>query len=167
MGSKEIRVIDNFLPENTAEDIAIRLLGSWFPWYLSDGINYSSDGEYQFVHNFYKENSWVTFEQDVVIPIIDKLNPQTIVKIKANLTCERKPQDAINYHVDTNIADAVTAIYYVNDNDGKTIFKDTGEVNCVKNRLVIFPASIMHTGLKHTDTKVFGGKCVINLNFIE
>lgn len=162
----EINVIDNVLPTDIANSIESVILSSWFPWYLSKGIDYDNDGKFQFVHNFYKDFNWVSYEQELVSPILKILNPKKIIKIKANLTLKSNFLDNSSlYHIDVDNDNAITAIYYVNDNDGKTTFKGIDTVECKKNRLVLFPSQILHTGKPHTNN-IFGGKCVINFNFI-
>ena len=57
-----------------------------------------------------------------------------------------------------------TAIFYVNSNNGYTIFKESKKkVRSVENRLVIFPSELEHCGGSCTDNKQ---RVVINFNFI-
>ena len=55
-----------------------------------------------------------------------------------------------------------TGIFYVNTNNGKTIFKNGKEVESIKNRMVIFPSNIEHAGTSNTDTE---NRIVINFNW--
>ena len=55
-----------------------------------------------------------------------------------------------------------TAIYYVNSNDGYTLFEDGTKVESVANRLVRFPASIKHTGTTCTNAN---RRVLINFNW--
>jgi Rps23 Pro-64 3,4-dihydroxylase Tpa1-like proline 4-hydroxylase len=57
-----------------------------------------------------------------------------------------------------------TAIFYLNNNNGYTIFEDGSKVDSVENRLVVFNSNVMHSGVSQTDSKV---RCVINLNYIS
>ena len=58
-----------------------------------------------------------------------------------------------------------TAIFYVNTNNGYTIFKDSQEkVDCIENRLVTFPTDTDHCGVSCTDSKQ---RVVINFNYIK
>ena len=66
-------------------------------------------------------------------------------------------------HVDVEKFDGgTTAIYYVNTNDGYTEFENGERVDSVENRLVIFDATMKHTGTTSTDTKF---RSVINFNY--
>jgi hypothetical protein len=165
MRPDEIAIIDNVFSTDVSDNIESLLLGPWFPWYLGNGIDYDNDGMFQFVHNFYKDNEWRTYEKDVLTPILEKLNPLSLIKIKANLTMREFNNFKPSYHIDVDDKNSRTAIYYVNDNNGKTLFKNSEAIDCKKNRLVIFPSTIYHTGVFHSND-IFGGKCVINFNFI-
>ena len=58
-----------------------------------------------------------------------------------------------------------TAIFYINSNNGYTIFKDTKEkVKSVPNRLLKFDTRMKHSGVSSTDEK---RRVVINFNYIE
>lgn len=160
----EILIYDDFLSAKNADNIERYMLGNWFPWYLSNGIDYENDGNYQMVHNFFKDKLWITYDRSILNPILERLYIKELLKIKANLVL--KPYQKFDFHIDVSNKFAKTAIYYVNNNNGKTVFKDTGEVDCKKNRLVIFPSSLYHTGISNTDD-VYGGKCVINFNFLN
>ena len=52
----------------------------------------------------------------------------------------------------------------MNTNNGYTKFEDGTKVESVANRLVTFPASMMHTGTSCTDKKI---RIVINFNYME
>ena len=56
----------------------------------------------------------------------------------------------------------MTAIYYVNSNNGYTEFEDGTKVDSVRNRLVTFPSSMKHRGVSQTDTRT---RMVINFNW--
>ena len=57
-----------------------------------------------------------------------------------------------------------TAIYYLNSNNGSTVFKDSGDkVESVANRLIVFDGSIEHAGTSCTDDS---RRVVLNINYI-
>jgi hypothetical protein len=58
----------------------------------------------------------------------------------------------------------MTAIYYLNGNNGYTEFEDGTKIETVSNRIVIFDGLKKHRGVSQTDTTF---RYVINLNFIE
>ena len=68
------------------------------------------------------------------------------------------------WHRDYETNKTQTAIFYVNSNNGYTIFKESKEkVESVENRLVVFPTNLEHCGVSCTDNNQ---RVVINFNFI-
>ena len=57
-----------------------------------------------------------------------------------------------------------TAIFYLNTNNGYTLFEDSKKVDCVENRIAIFDSNKRHTGVTTTDTQ---SKVVLNINWLE
>jgi hypothetical protein len=99
-------------------------------------------------------------------PLISKLDAKEIIRVKSNLNPHTNIRYVFDWHVDfqETIANAKTAIYYVNTNNGVTILDGGIEIQSVANRILIFDRNITHTGTTCTDTKV---RCLINLNYIE
>jgi hypothetical protein len=56
-----------------------------------------------------------------------------------------------------------TAILYLDDNDGGTMFEDGSFVQSKKNRLVVFPNTTLHSSVSQTDSNI---RTLINFNFI-
>ena len=171
--SKYPEVIDNFLPEDVFLPILNVLMGEYFPWYFNDRTVHGelTDAyDYQLTHNFYDLDECGTgvsssfFEN--IKPIIKELNCFCLLRVKGNLrTLYKGSQDkqSIYYHRDFD-EDCTTAIFYVNTNNGYTIFKDTKQkVNCVANRLVMFNTRLEHAGVSSNNEKQ---RVVINFNYI-
>ena len=124
----------------------------------------------QYVHTFYNDNveGYQTIHSayfDVLNPIIEKLNSRVMIRIKANLRAGALAHSEPRYHIDINEIKGKTAIFYVNSNNGYTIFKDTQQkVESVENRLVIFPTQTKHSGIICTDQP---SRVVINFNYIS
>lgn len=103
-------------------------------------------------------------------PILAKLNYTSLLKSKANLNIRAPYIVEHGFHTDYNAdilnkhKDAIkTAIFYVNTNDGYTVFEDGTRVESVANRLVVFPCHMRHTGTSTTNKPL---RCVINLNYL-
>jgi hypothetical protein len=162
----DIQIIDDFVSIEQADILELELLGAWFPWYLNNGIDFDNDGRFQFVHNFFKNYEWVSANAlNLLLPITQKLNMLSIIHIKANLSLKEENIKPI-FHKDVISETSKTAIYYVNDNNGKTLFENGVNIDCKKNRVVIFPSKLSHTGILHSDN-TYGGKCVINFNYFK
>ena len=164
-----IRVIDDCLSVSSFNAIAQTLTSNTFPWYYLNtkvgyGISEQDLHDQQFVHNFYNHFAPQSPHLALLDPIIDLLDPAALIRIKANLTTFTSEIIQFPMHVDIPIRsnNCMTAIYYVNTNNGYTIFETGERVDSVANRLVIFNTSLSHTGTTTTDTK---NRCIINFNY--
>jgi len=173
---KDIRVIDDFLSEENYRSIHKYFMwsGSFslgIPWYYSNGIVREGDG-IQFISPIYSDykvdnpDSW-----EVIKPIIHKINSIAFYRIKANLTISGNIQsidDKEILHIDNEYCKhrpgvMTTGIYYVNTNNGYTLFEDGTKVESLANRFVVFPCNIRHGGMPFTDDSK--RRIVINFNW--
>jgi hypothetical protein len=162
-------IIDNFLDREALLSIQADMLGTNFPWYFQKGVSYREGYgndylyNFQFTHLFW--NSTDTMVQSrcfsILEPLIEKINPIAILRIKANLMPVTAERVVHQMHVDLELT-CKTAIFYVNSNNGATIFEDGTQIDSVENRLVIFDSNMKHTSSTCTDKKA---RCVINLNY--
>ena len=83
--------------------------------------------------------------------------------MKVNLTPRSDRHVEYGLHVDTRRPGATTAIFYLNSNNGYTVFADGLRVSSVANRLVLFDAARAHTGASCTDAEY---RLVLNLNMV-
>jgi hypothetical protein len=169
-----IKVIDNFLDKDSFVSIKESLLYSKsFPWYIGSVLNEQykdssgnfpkKESNFQFFHNFYKNIYPTSDYMYLIAPIIDKIDPLSILRIKANLTMKTEKNIETGYHFDTDYLCKV-AVYYVNSNNGYTIFKNGEKINSVENRIVIFDSNKEHSASTCTN-EMF--RCVINFNYIQ
>ena len=66
--------------------------------------------------------------------------------------------------VNPNVKNCKVAIYYVNTNNGYTLFKNNKKVMSEKNKLVIFDANTEHASTTCTNQDY---RIVINFNYFE
>ena len=127
-----------------------------------ENINFDEKYNYQFVHLVYDALTPKSPLFDMLVPIISKFDPLAIVKIKANM--QPNADKIIEYpmHVDKNDFYGRTGIYYINTNNGYTLFEDGTKINSVANRYIEFDSNTLHTGTTCTDQQV---RCLINFNF--
>lgn len=164
------KIIDNFLPQEAFLEVQRNMLGPHIPWAYNSFI--VKDGStaveelhnYQFTHTFYKLHNATTDWINVIAPVLDKIQPSALVRIKANLMPRTDIHVLHEYHYDHDYFDGKIALFYVNTNDGYTIFEDGTKIESVENRLLIFNGDILHTGTTCTDQKV---RCVINFMFYK
>jgi hypothetical protein len=163
-----IKVIDNFLNYEDYLLIYNELSSGDFPWFfgtvvLDDATKKIDDlYNFQFSHLFYSNYAPQSNKIDVLFPLIEKINPLSILRIKANLNTVTQNNIEHGFHCDYTKKTIKTAIYYLNTSDGYTLFENGQKINSVANRFVEFDAPTPHTGSTPTDTS---GRIVINLNY--
>ena len=177
----ETSIVDNFLEQeefDRLQDICLdeqltSMEGDALPWFYNKNVVFDNEttGRFQFNHIFYERCNQISNFLPSLAPIVDRLKPLAIYRIKANLTTQvsniiEYPED---YHIDfvegtSNLELWTTSIFYVNTNNGYTKLKDGTIIESVANRLVSFPASTYHFGTPCTDEKV---RVVINFNYTE
>tara|TARA_Y100001934_G_C12312255_1_gene755541 strand:- start:713 stop:1234 length:522 start_codon:yes stop_codon:yes gene_type:complete len=135
-------------------------------WIFNAGINYPGDGHSQYIHLIYSKHHIISNAYNLIEPIVDKEDMSAIVRIKANAITQTEELVVFDwaFHCDfgPHADDMMTGIYYVNTNDGYTLFEDGTKVESVANRFVKFPATLMHTGTSCTDDY---RRIVINFNY--
>ena len=167
LNTKQIKVIENFLPYESWKFIHDTMLGDQFPWYLNNAkvFEYQVDGvhNYQFTHAFYANHvPQGTAWSELFTPLLEAIKPFSIHRVKANLNPVTDTPIQSEWHVDLSHPDVLTAVYYVNSNNGHTIFRDGTKVESVANRFVSFPSHLEHSGTTCTDQKM---RCLININY--
>lgn len=172
--SNDIKILDNFLDEHSFNTIKDLLMGTnfVFPWYYMDSVVISSPEEksdpdtYQFSHMFFDISQGGVSSPffNTLQPLLDKLEVKTILRVKSNLLTKNENPKYFKYHVDVTYPTTKTAIYYINTNNGSTIFETGLEVQSIANRAVIFDSNIMHTGKCCSDESV---RVLINFNYFD
>ena len=148
---------------------AERAVSGFNPWYFnSDVVAVKPDylNNFQFTHTFVRQGIVISDFFNVLQPLIDTINPSLLVRVKANLQPYSAEQVQHAFHFDEKYENAkiTTGIYYINDNNGYTIFKDGYKIQHVANRFLEFDSHMLHTGANCTDKK---RRIVINLNYIK
>ena len=169
-----IKVTDDYLPEEEFDKLRNYFLGNECYWYYCG--NYGG-GYPQMEHVFYSETlgpqryaytNTVIDGMNVLAPILETFNIACLVRIRAicNWRTDTRTMTQREWHVDVPF-NCETAIYYLHDSDGKTIFKDDDnepfDCETKANRLVQFPSSYQHsvTPFTQPDRRV-----VINFNYM-
>ena len=167
MNQNKYEIIDNFLDNQQFEEIKKTLFDHSFPWFYNKTKVFEEEEQnlnnFQFTHKFYHNYTINSNFFNLLNPIIEKLNPISIAKIKANMTMRTQDIFEYEYHTDyitnTNLK---TAVFYLNTNNGYTKFKDGDSVDSIENRMLIFDSQMLHTGTSCTDQRF---RSVINFNF--
>lgn len=174
-----LKIIDNFLDEETFQKISDHVKDNRFDWHrsrilFSDNFKGNKLYNLQFTHVFYDPYKRIQAnDSPIVYPVLKKINEEIIqidslAKVKANLHVNRGEQYYTGYHVDEkkeNLGKGNSAVFYINTNNGGTHFKTDEEeqlVDSVKNRIVIFPNNISHSTYTANDVPF---RIVINFNW--
>lgn len=166
-----MQIIDGFLDRSVFLGMRAALLDPAFPWERSavnsrPAAGVDEDANRQQVHGFFLRKAGmlhVSERFDVVRPIVDRLRPDLLLKVKLNLTRRQAAHVEYGLHVDTRHPGATTVLLHFNTNDGYTLFEDGRRVESVENRLVLFDSAIRHTGASCTDAEY---RLVLNLNMV-
>tara|TARA_B100001113_G_scaffold173124_1_gene141766 strand:+ start:115 stop:669 length:555 start_codon:yes stop_codon:yes gene_type:complete len=176
----DIKIYDDFLTKEQYLplyqyfiDTRTGFNGESVPWYWVDGVVTMDDGRIQFVSVGYAANNIVNRTMfHVLTPILEKLEVMCLYRIKANLGLPESLQSISHedtLHTDDwrcdppNTCSMTTGIYYVNSNNGYTLFEDGTKVESVANRMVTFPCTMRHGGIPHNDSNK--GRIVVNFNW--
>jgi len=162
--------IHNFLPEEDFKKIKNFLSGEYMYWCYNKEQTYSDEHQRSdpsfFTHGIFRYGKIVTtpYIYKLIEPILKKIKPRKILRIKANLVINRRIQSACNFHIDDDQVKHKVAIYYINTNNGFTLLDPIKrkEVKCEENKLLIFDGKILHSAVAQTDTDQ---RLVININY--
>jgi len=161
------KIFDNFLPSDDFLKLKNSMLDNGLTtWTFNPCVNSPSSDpwDFQFTHMFYKDGRCYSDNFFLLDPILERLNPSALLRIKANLQT-KTPEIIVNgFHYDHPQYNGKIAIFYVNTNNGYTLFEDGTKVESIENRLLIFNGNILHTGTTCTDQKI---RCVINFMFYQ
>ncbi len=168
-----VEIYDDFLHEVEFEKIKNLLLGNRFPWVWSNVLDYGEgcDPDCEEIYNWQASNLLYAHMRPLkeefayMTPIIndDRLGIGSVCRIKVNLNPITSEHIEHGMHIDTPF-ECTTGIFYVNTNNGYTIFEDGTKIDCVANRMITFPSSMPHSGGTTTDTAM---KVVINFNYFQ
>ena len=158
------KVIDNYLEADQHLILKTIMESNEFPWFYTKGIVDETDDpklfDYQFNHIFYINNNINSNFFNYLNPILDKLKPLSLIRVKANLNPPTEKIIKSDYHTDQNFKCNI-AIYYINDNDGYTIIGKE-KILSKKNRMVLFNSNKKHYGTNSTNCN---NRMVINFNY--
>lgn len=155
--------IDNVVAPEDFEQLQGHFSSPHFDWYFNSSVVKGNTNAFQFVHAVYV-NEVVNYNDLIALqPINNVLQPQSLLRIKANLSTKGNTHNLSGMHIDNDVPGALTAVYYINTNNGYTEFEDGDRVESVENRLVVFPSRLKHSGVNCTDEQ---RRIVININYV-
>ena len=156
------KITDNYLSEEDNLILKTIMESNEFPWFFVNKKVSTDEGLFksQFEHLFYINNNINSNFFNYVKPLLDKLKPKALIRIKANLNPPSEKIVESAYHKDQEFKCKV-AVYYVNDNDGYTLIGKE-KILSKKNRIVFFNSDVKHLGTNSTNCN---NRMVINFNY--
>ena len=144
-------IYNNFVAHPICQPIKDNMLGFDFPWFYRKN---QTTGDSSFLYHVFFTNDKINSNlYNLIKPLVEKLNPDKLMNIRANLSLKRPMK--CNWHIDFEKSKLTpkskTAIYYVNTNNGYTIFK-TKKVKSEANKMIIFNGNTQHKVKYQTDT---------------
>ena len=159
-----MEVIENFLSQPNLDQLKNSILSEKFPWYYIDYVaSPADDKNFYFIHEAMRDQRQSSDWLPIFHPIMGRLNYSTLIRLRANLYTRKEEQAGDSFHVDIpGDPYNMSAIFYLNTNNGYTLFKNNKKVESVENRLILFKGSTEHCSVPQTDTK---SRVVVNINF--
>lgn len=164
-----MRIVDDFLDQAVFEQIQNQVMSSYFPWYYNSGVLGAADigtnGPFQFIHRLYEETEGPLSQAlQIFDPLFEKIGVETLIKAKLNLGTRDGEHIEGGWHTDyPKYRKHKTAVFYLNSNNGYTLFEDGTKVETIQNRFAEFDSNTNHTGVSQTDQQV---RVVLNLNYL-
>ena len=167
----KIEVVDNFLSDYHADTFVkvldgIRVGKGCFPWYFNNGLNgVSKIGNYYFNHQLITDHKVDSDWLPIFEPLISSIgiSLDNVWRLKVNLYPRTQlrvhHQSHTDYQPDSGLK---TCLYYVNTNNGVTIFDGKKTVKSVKNRIALFDGSNKHHSTTPTDCNY---RSTINIDY--
>ena len=105
-------VIDNFLDEQSFQNLQNIMFGENFCWVYNGAIDYEDDEDkFQFTHSFYKNNIGPSSQQyGKLSHILNKIKPKEIYRIKANLLTRTQKIIPNTFHTDIGKNELIDAL---------------------------------------------------------
>ena len=167
--SHKIEVVDNFLPEKIHRRIYEVLsdieMSPNFPWHLAHTVTHGQkedDYSFYFFHLFYTQDQPQCQFYELLFPLLEKIDPKALIRIKANLYPNQGSVREHAMHRDFPYKHS-GALYSLNTCDGYTRIGDE-KIPSVANRLILFDPSEQHCSTTCSDAKY---RMNININYFS
>ena len=163
-----MKIEDDYLDHKHFDKLQKTIMGDYFTWLFRDFVTdkeNKKDPNFQFIHVVYYKSVVDPITMQVLEPVLQKIGAQGLHRIKINLQTQTSKIIENEFHTDIHEDSDdgwLTAILYMNTNNGYSKFEDGTVVESVANRMVTFPAKRRHKGSSCTDEK---RRVVINFNY--
>ena len=171
--AKKVQIFNNFLDQEVFLEIKKFIMSPRCQWryvnYIAHKDGRDNDNDGYFVHSF-KDCHPQTFEDrypesphfPLIAKILNKIKYQNILRIRSSLYPRRDVQKPDPFHIDYNFPHKV-CIFYVNTNNGYTMFENGEKIPSVENQLATFDGNEKHCSVVQTDTSA---RYIVNINIL-
>jgi len=165
-----INIVDDYLDEKDWKALHTLMCGRAedghsLPWYMNTSVAFLEGDEdpshFYFSHMFYWECEYKSQHVDYIMPILEKMKPRALIRIKANLYPNTHKVIEHAKHKDMTFENN-GALYMVNSCDGFTNFNGE-KVESVANRMVFFDPQEWHNSSTTSNTQ---SRVTINFNYL-
>jgi len=154
-----IKIIDNFLDKSDFLQVKEALYSNNFPWFAHERANDASKfGEYHFLHHLIHEGKLNSpkckFVVDMISHKLALFHKKDIIvtRARASLFTVDKKSKGLGFHKDVlDSFDYKVLLFYMENSNGFTEFKDGKKVESVENRALIFDGHLEHQTLTQTN----------------
>ncbi len=174
MAENRIKVVDNFLTEKEFKELTDLVLDNNFAWFYQKDVSGEKeeksryeDGKVApdvcfFTHLFYRYYTPLSGHYEKLKPILEKINPLAIIRIKGN--CYPATQKIIVHekHADYPYQHK-GLLFSLNDCDGYTLIGDE-KVQSKANRALFFDPTVLHSSTTCTNKRA---RFNINFNYFS
>jgi hypothetical protein len=160
-----VEIQDNFLSRPELE--FLQNCFSQVPWKVSRCVSVKdrmckSIENFQLIHEFYSNYKPQTDNFDMLMPLLRRIKPSALIRVKSNLNPRTHEIVEHGFHIDHTAENGKTSIFYVNTNDGYTLFENGDKIESIENRFITFDSSLRHSSSTCTDSEA---RIVINFNY--
>ena len=171
--AKKVQIFNNFLDQEVFLEIKKFIMSPRCQWryvnYIAHKDGRDNDNDGYFVHSF-KDCHPQTFVDrypesphfPLIAKILDKIKYQNILRIRSSLYPRRDVQKPDPFHIDYDFPHKV-CIFYVNTNNGYTMFENGEKIPSVENQLATFDGNEKHCSVVQTDTSA---RYIVNINIL-
>jgi hypothetical protein len=152
-----MKVIDNFLDQDSFNHFKNIITGQYFPWYFNNQkvLDDNHLDNYQFVNTFKDGNTAMS----LLNVFKEKLNVSNFLRAKLNCTTRTNKIFEFKSHRDLDV-NCLVSIFYINSNNGYTRFENGEKIESMENRLITFNNNLKHYGTTSTNSQT---RIVLNL----
>jgi hypothetical protein len=162
----KVKILKNALDKSDFKKINDFFTSVNTAWYYQNKMvpDSTNDDIGFFSHAIFHDNQISSDAYNLMSPLLQILNAGPLINIRANLNVRSDKPYSSAFHNDYTYDEALTAIYYLNKNNGYTEFEDEGKTKVYSepNKVAVFNCKLRHRMVSQTDINT---RLLLNINF--